>query len=195
MLKGPLIYLFGHDKLKLLKFFFYNQEKFFELGYIAEKTDIEPKFLQKELKNAQINDVVEVRKNNKVNQYGLKLNPTIIKDLGKLIFDIDEEFIKEVKKKVLGLGEIQACVLQGMFIKEEYNRVDLFLVIDEVNEKKFENFISFLESELGREICYTVLSKEEFEYRKNMFDKFVWSIIENKNARLLVDNINILKVD
>ena len=46
---------------------------------------------------------------------------------------------------------------------------DLFIVGDEINRAKLRNFLGSLEAEINTEIKFTLMDKEEFDYRYSMF--------------------------
>lgn len=187
IIRGPLTYLLGYEKLKLLKFFLHNKNESFPIHIISEKTKIQPNELRKELKNAVKNGIVEENKSDKSLEY--KLIPIEeITILESIIFKLSDTFFDDLTSKVNSLGSVTLCVVMGAFLQRDHDKVDLLLVVDNLNEKRFEFLLDAIESELGKEITYVILSKEEFEYRRNMFDKFVLSILEDLRNRILIDN-------
>ena len=79
-------------------------------------------------------------------------------------------------KKVSDLGRIRLAVISGIFLSDpdsinQYDApADLFIVGDEINRAKLRNFLGSLEAEIGTEIKFTLMDKEEFDYRYSMFD-------------------------
>jgi len=187
IIRGPLTYLFGYEKLKLLKFFLRNKNESFPINIIAEKTKIQPNELRKELKNAVKNGILEENKSDKSLEYKI-LSIEEITILESIIFKLSDTFFDDLASKINGLGPVTLCVVMGAFLQRTHDKVDLLLVVDNLNEKRFEFLLDAIESELGKEITYVILTKEEFEYRRNMFDKFVLSILEDLRNRILIDN-------
>lgn len=190
-IKGPLAYLFGHQKLKLLKFLIHNRNHYFSIAELSEKTQIPSNELRKELRKACKHGILQEEKKNKMLHYKLR-EVEEIHVLEEIIFKLGEEFFDQVYKKVSSLGDVQLCIVQGIFMQREHDRVDLFMVMDDQDEKKFEKFVQDLESELGTEVRYSVMSTEDFRYRVDMFDKFVLSILEDNRNKVLVDKLCIL---
>ena len=62
--------------------------------------------------------------------------------------------------------------------------VDL-LVVGTVNRKKFLRLISDFERELGRSINYTIMSKQDFVYRRGLTDRFLYDLLEHKNLKVI----------
>lgn len=189
--KGPLTYLFGHNKLKLLKFFFYNPHQYIAFRELARRTKITHKKLEEELKEAKKYDVVLEKQEDDTFYYALNRDLSIFESLEHIIFELGDPFFQEMAQKVERVGDVKAVLLQGVFIERAEDRIDLCLIADDVDKKKLSAFIRTVEAEIGTELRYTVMSSDEFVYRRNMFDKFVWDLIENGQKRVLFDRIGI----
>lgn len=187
IIRSPLTYLLGYEKLKLLKFFLHNKNESFPIHIISDKTKIQPNELRRELKSAVKNGILEENKSDKSLEY--KLIPIEeITTLESIIFKLNDTFFYDLTNKINSLGAVTLCVVMGTFLQRDHDKVDLLLVVDNLNEKRFESLLEAIEAELGKEIKYVILSKEEFDYRKNMFDKFVLSILEDLRNRTLINN-------
>ena len=94
----------------------------------------------------------------------------------------EKDFIDQVRR----LGKIKLLVLSGVFVGRENSIVDI-LVVGRFNRRKMVKLISDLERDLGREINYTFLDVNEFKYRRNITDVFIYEILESKNLVLIDD--------
>ena len=47
------------------------------------------------------------------------------------------------------------------------------------------NFLKKLEAEIGKEITYSLMEKDEFSYRLSMFDRFVTIMLESPHEKLV----------
>ena len=94
-------------------------------------------------------------------------------------------------KRILGLGKIKLAVVSGIFISENsgsdiYDAVaDLFIVGDDVNKNKLSVFLTDLEAEVGKEIKFTLMDKDEFQYRHGMFDRFIRVLLEGPHEKII----------
>ena len=94
-------------------------------------------------------------------------------------------------KRILGLGKIKLAVVSGIFIAENsgsdiYDAVaDLFVVGDDVNKNKLRTFLTDLETEVGKEIKFTLMDKDEFQYRHGMFDRFIRVLLEGPHEKII----------
>ncbi len=94
-------------------------------------------------------------------------------------------------KKILGLGRIKLAVTSGIFLAENtgsdlYDTVaDLFIVGDDINKNKLRAFLVALEAEVGKEIKFTLMDKDEFQYRHGMFDRFIRVLLEGPHEKII----------
>jgi len=94
-----------------------------------------------------------------------------------------EDFIEELKQ----LGNTQLVVLTGIFVNNPEANIDA-LIVGEVDKSKLKKIIEKLEEELGREINYTVMQYEEFKYRSDITDVFLYNLLEQKKL-IVVDEV------
>lgn len=80
-------------------------------------------------------------------------------------------------KELEQLGQVKYAALMGKFLGQPAP-VDLFLV-GSVNAATLRKLIAKMQKALGQEINYTVLTVQEYTYRKDMMDKFVLSVLES----------------
>jgi hypothetical protein len=80
------------------------------------------------------------------------------------------------------------AVLLGKFVNDPEGSIDL-LVVGEVPAKKMERLVKDLEKQIGEEINYALMKEEEFNYRQQIVDKFLYKILEN-NKIVLIDKRN-----
>jgi len=185
-LKSPLIYLLGTEKVKILKVFLKDSSQKLSLEELHTKTHIPVNTLRAELRQAVKYNIIQEIKIKKETTYILNQVDEVLA-LEPVIFRLGQSFFDTFAQKLDKVGNIYLCILMGAFLQRDKDRVDMFLVADDINEKKFDTLIQDIETELAQEINYTVLTLKDFEYRKNMFDKFVLDILENKNTQIIID--------
>ena len=59
------------------------------------------------------------------------------------------------------------------------------LVVGKVNRDRLSALIRSFEKEVGKEINYTVMTPQEFTYRKDVTDRFLYSILEWKKLTVI----------
>lgn len=106
-------------------------------------------------------------------------------ELRNLILKISPPSFPYLERGLKKIGRLKLVVVTGVFLNINSARVDLMVVGDDIDYKKFNNFIKNLENDLGLELRYVVLGTEEFLYRYDMFDRFVRDILEYPHKKLI----------
>jgi len=86
--------------------------------------------------------------------------------------------------QIKGLGGVKLCVVSGVFLNGNNSRTDL-LVVGSIKKKKLGAFLAKIESEIGKQLRYTVMDTDEFKYRMNMYDRFLRDILEEPHEKLI----------
>lgn len=113
------------------------------------------------------------------------------KELRELILKSSPAEKDKMIKRISGLGRIKLAVASGIFLSSKNlndtveSEVDLFIVGDDINKSKLHSFLRSLEAEVGKEIRFGLMEKDEFEYRYSMFDRFVRILLENPHDKLI----------
>ena len=97
--------------------------------------------------------------------------------------------LSKMAKKISSLGRVKLALVSGVFLNKE-NVADLLVVGDDVDRRKFKNFLKSLEAEIGTQIIFAIMDKEEFNYRRSMFDRFVRLMLEGPHE-ILIDKIGL----
>lgn len=203
--------LFGSAlRVKLIRLFIFNENENYTVDDVAARTKSSKQDCRKELANLENCGLVkrkdfikEVHK-----KAGSKKNPKIIMNRVKAHgYTLDSNFPyltalknlltiasvninNDIKRRLMNVGRIKLILVAGLFIQHWESRVDLLLVGDEIIQPKADQLIKTIESELGKEISYTVLDTTEFEYRLNIHDKLVRDILDYPH-KILVDKIGL----
>lgn len=182
--------LFGSKtRVKLLHLFLNNPNRPFYVREITRKIEEQINSVRRELSNLlSIGIITSLSQNNKlfyeVNQkspYYSALSQ-IFKGVGKEVPIAKEA--DHVHKRFRGLGSIQLAYLMGSFVQDDSSSVDVFIVGD-INRAKLRRLINELEEEEGRELNYTTMTKQEFDYRTDINDRFLAEIINAKKSAII----------
>lgn len=122
--------------------------------------------------------------------YKLNARWPYFNELKNLVLKIAPPSFEKIERQLTRLGRVKLAVITGVFLNIFDTRVDIMVVGDDIDFRKFGDFIKGLENDTGRELRYVVLGVEEFKYRINMFDRFVHDIMEYPHKKV----INKLKV-
>jgi len=81
-------------------------------------------------------------------------------------------------KEIETVCQPQLLILTGMFINKKDSLVDL-IIVGNINRRNFLRLISNLEVTMDREINYSIMTEEEFKYRRYVMDIFLYEVINN----------------
>lgn len=200
--------LFGsRTRLRLLKLFFNNPDKFHYIREITRETGIQINSIRRELENLQnLGIITELTSelDNNLGQNAKRSRTKVEPRQKKKYFKVNYDFLlyqelkslllksqllleKNLIKGIQKLGTIYYLALTGFFVGQKDGRTDILLV-GKLNRKKLKMLIKSFEKEFGREINYTVFSKKEFNYRKDITDRFLYDILEN-NKIVVINKI------
>jgi len=114
----------------------------------------------------------------------------LLGELKNLIIRSQVLYEKDFSEKIRRIGNLKLLILSGIFAGNDAGPVDI-LVVGKVNKIKFSQLIKDMEKELQKELNFTVMDSDEYKYRKDMTDVFLYSILEGKKI-VLIDEIGLL---
>src|SRR3989344_3647700 len=181
--KGFMFYVLGPmeilDKLlgsnyraKIMRFFLMNHGEVFTLEQVSKSSIVLKSRLKKKRKEAC---------------FVLNALFPYVREFRALVVDAArvsrELIIKRFKR--LGRG-LKLALLSGVFVgKAEVNVPDILVVGDNLKKGPVEKILGSIESEIGKELNYVLMSTEEFKYRRGMYDRFILDILESDHDALV----------
>jgi len=187
--------LFGSQtRSKLLQVFLSNPEGKYFVRELTRALNSQINAIRRELQNLEelgvIRVVVEDKdkakdQNRKFFQINSKfiLFPELKSIFQKAQFLLEKNFAKAVKK----LGKVYFLALTGFFVGDKDLGVDM-IIVGNIHKKKFDRILRNFEKDFRREVNYTLLDKEEFDYRRSVADRFLYSVLD-ANKIVMVDEI------
>ena len=191
----------GNERVKIMRYFLYHEEAIVSTGEVADKTKSKAVLVRKELsalsaigfiERKKGRTVVSVKKGGKVTTkvkevVGFKLNQEFPHNqaLKDLLFDFELLDKRELASRFKTVGRIKLFIVSGVFIGAEKSRVDILLAGESIKRPKAEKLFEALSAELGRDVSYSIMDVEEYQYRFKMYDKFIRDIIEMPHERVI----------
>lgn len=123
--------------------------------------------------------------NKKVPTWALDVSCVLIPSLRTLLIESDFIKTKDIAKKLGKAGSIKLLVLSGIFVRNANDKVDIVIVGDKLDEKHLKKTVQKIESDVGKELRYSVFSPDEFAYRMNMFDKYLFDVFAAPHEKLI----------
>jgi hypothetical protein len=197
-----LEHLFGSKtRLKLMRLFFRKPDESFYVRELTRLLDVQINAIRRELnlliKSGLVKEAVK-GKNRLETKAGSRLRKYYQIDRTSILFPElqallvkaqilgEQVFTKEIIDKV---GSIKLFLLTGQFTAAVNSPSDI-LIVGDIKQKTLARLITKYEKEFGFEIRYTVMTEEEFFDRRNVMDKFLFSLFEAENMKV-INELNI----
>lgn len=175
-------------RVKLLKIFLSEPEEIFYVRQLVRKTGEEINAVRRELEGMELKGMVKKEPRANRLYYAFRKDYPFYANLLALATKttgLGADLIKQRNK----IGKVKFAMISGKFVRRKPHKasdVDL-LVIGEVVLPQLAAIVRNYEAKLGREINYTVMTQEEFEFRKKRRDPFLASILSVSRVMLIGD--------
>lgn len=188
-------FITSKSRIKLINVFLTYPYEMFHVRELVRRTGDEINAVRRELAFLEKNGILEKEKRaNRVYYYLSKTYPfyyDLIRLSGKLT-GLGADILKNRSK----LGKIKYAMFSGKFIKgikkKDPEDVD-FIVVGEVVIPELALLVRNEEARRGGEINYTVMSEDEFDFRKSRHDPFLEKILTGSRVMLLGDEETMLE--
>lgn len=163
----------SNTRIKLLTLFLLNPEEQYFIRELTRKLDEQINSIRRELDNLKKMGLLKAKTRNRKKYYIINKNFILFNELRNIILKAQSDK-ENIAKKLTSFGEIDVIVLAGLFVEKDA-AIDLLLVGD-INRRQLEDFFTN-ELETKRPVRFSIMSKEEYQYRKKCQDKFLHDII------------------
>ena len=189
--------IFGsRTRVKLLKLFLNHPEEKFFVRELSRAIEEKINSVRRELENLErvglIKMVAEAdsapTKKDKKKFYTVDTNFILYPEFKNLILKSRLLLEMSLVQEINNLGKIKFLMLTGFFVDNNKAKTDL-LVVGNIDRQKLKKLIAKMEKSFEQEIRFTVMSTQEFNYRNQITDKFLFEVLEGKKI-VLVDNLN-----
>ncbi|MCL5091147.1 MAG: hypothetical protein M1514_04005 [Patescibacteria group bacterium] len=175
-------------RVKLLDLFYSASTEIYHVRDLVRKIDEEINAVRREL--LHLETVGILKKEPRGNRLYYWVNPHY-----PLYFELLQIITKEtglgerIIKNRNRIGKIAYCVFSGKFSRRKERKeeeVDV-LIVGDILMPEVSALIKAEEEKRGREINYTVMTNEEFEFRKKRRDPFLLSILAGSKVMVIGD--------
>lgn len=199
--------------VKLLRLFIFNPDNTFtnkeiinrakittdtlrlEISILKQMDFIKKKIVYRTISSKNQNNKTALKKTNsprrkKVSAWALNDKFLYIDSLREFLTNATPIKNKDIPKRLSSVGSIKLIVISGMFIQSWDSRLDILIVGNNIKKPQLETAIRSIESELGRELRYTVLNVQEFKYRMGVYDRLLRDVFDYKH-QIILDKIGV----
>jgi hypothetical protein len=197
--------LFGSKtRVKLLQLFYSNPNRSFYVREITRKIDEQINSVRRELANLLSIGIIASDTTNNRLYYEVNQTYDYYQPLRAIFGNEPSAAVAPATKKqvdaggapnaerdrIKALGNVEVALYTGQFTRDESSGVDV-LIAGDINQHALQKFIAELESQEGKEIRYTVMSNQEFNYRRQIKDRFISTVLASKK-QILIDKNSVL---
>lgn len=181
------------SRVKVLTVFLTNPNEMYHVRELVRRTGDEINAVRRELAFLEKNGILSKEPRANRVYYSFNKSYPFYPDLlaiGAKIIGLGDDIMKNRAR----LGKIKFAMFSGRFTKrakKEPEDVDL-LVVGTVVLPELAILVKNEEKRLGTEINYTVMSEEEFQFRKKRSDPFIQSILSGSRVMLIGDEEAVL---
>lgn len=179
---------------KILALFFQNLDQKFHLRKVAREINEEINAVKREL------DILEkeglLKKEKRVNKIIFFLNNKYLYyDEFLRIFTKEGNFVQKILKNLPKLGKIKYAALSSKFAKKEkIGETEIYLLlVGIIVAPEIAKIVAEEEKNYGSEINYTLMTEEEFNFRKKNNDPFIWQFLKQPKIMIVGDESELVR--
>ncbi|MEK7139424.1 MAG: hypothetical protein AAB817_01870 [Patescibacteria group bacterium] len=188
-----LEHLFGSKtRVKLLAIFVHQPDTAYYVRELTRLTKLQINTVRRELQNLAGLKVVLLHpesnaKHPDKKHYRINTEHLLYPELRALLIKAELLLEHDLAEKIIQSGHVQYLALTGVFVGDQESATDM-LIVGSVAKDKLAKLIQKFERELNREINFTIMTPVEFKYRKDMTDRFLYSILERQKL-VVIDQL------
>lgn len=190
--------MFGSKtRARLLALFLQRPEEAFFVRELTRKINAQLNSVRRELKNlADLSIILEKAGENKHSKklsekkkyYSVNTDFILYEDLRSLFQKVQILLKQNLVQEIEGMGRIDYFAFTGRFVDATEIPTDI-LIVGSIKQADLEKMISKFEGEMPYEVNYTMMSKDEFMDRKQVADRFLFSILNGEKV-VMIDRIS-----
>jgi DNA-binding transcriptional ArsR family regulator len=176
-------------RIKILELFFSNLKELYHVRGIVRETQEEINAVRRELAKMEEDGILRKEPRGNRIYYSLRPDHPFFGDLVSMVAKttgLGKAMIEGRNK----IGKVSFIMFSGKFIRYKDRKreddVDI-LVVGEVVLPELASIIRTEESRRSKEINYTVMSREEFDFRKKRRDPFLLGILAGSRVMIIGD--------
>lgn len=181
-------------RVKLLDLFYSSPAEIYHVRDLVRKIEEEINAVRRELEHLEKIGVLKKEPRGNRLYYWLNTNYVLFHELLTIVSKetgLGDQIIKNRNR----IGKISFCVFSDKFVRKidrKEDEVDI-LVVGNIVMVELSSLIKAEEEKRGREINYTVMTEEEFGFRKKRRDPFLLGILTGAKVMIVGDELELVK--
>lgn len=177
----------SNARIKLLRLFLIKPDEEHFIRELTRNLNEQINSVRRELDNLKKMGLLRTHAKLRKKYYKINKDFIFYNEL-RSIFLKSEQSIPEISKKIESFGDIKILILSGIFIDKD-SPVDL-VIVGSIDREKLTNYINN-ELSFKRPIKFTVMTKEDFEYRIKCNDQFVKGLVEDQDSLIPIKKLDL----
>ena len=175
----------SNTRIKLLTLFLLNPDEEYFIRELTRRLSEQINSVRRELDNLKKMGLLKSKEKNRKKYYIVNKNFVIFHELKSIILKSigDKEALI---KKIAQMGHIDVMALSGLFVDKE-SALDLLLV-GTVDRIALENYLNN-ELETDRPVRYSILTRDDYLYRRSCKDKFLHDLVDDTENIVAVNRL------
>lgn len=176
-------------RIKILELFFSNLKELYHVRGIVREVGEEINAVRRELTKLEKDGILRKEPRGNRIYYSIRTEYPFYGDLISIVgktTGLGKQLIENKNK----LGKVSFVMFSGKFTRAKERKreddVDI-LIVGEVVLPELASIIRVEETKIGREINYTVMSREELDFRKKRRDPFLQGILAASRVMIIGD--------
>jgi len=179
-------FMISRVRAKMVELFYGNPEEMFYVREITRKTNEEINAVRRELERMLGYGMLRSEQRGNRLYYSLNNRYVFFQELQQMVAK-STGLGKKLRRFQRKLGKLKFVMFSSRFVrrlKPRQGEVDM-LVVGEVVLPELESLVKVEQETLGREINYTILTEEEFEFRKTRRDPFIMDVLFSSRVMVI----------
>ncbi len=187
--------IFGSKtRARLLGIFMQNSDQAFFVRELTRKIDAQLNSVRREIDNLlKLGIILEVKKkkgkdgkikSDKKKYFTANPDFMLFEDMRSLFKKVQILMKQNLVQQIDDKGKIDYLAFTGKFVDEKDVPTDI-IIVGSIEQKVLQKLVKSFENEFGTEINYTLMPRDEFLYRRQITDRFLFSILEREKVEMI----------
>lgn len=172
-------------RVKLLTIFLLNPEQEFFIRELTRELNEQINSIRRELDNLKGLGLLKTKEKNRKKYYIINKNFSLYPELKAIILKSMSNK-DEISKKISLMGNVDVLIFSGLFVNKD-TLIDL-LIVGQLDKEKLEEYLS-TELDTSRPIRFSIMSSDDFLYRKQCKDKFLTELLESPDNIVSINKL------
>ncbi len=166
-------------RIRILEQYMFDLNASFHVRGLVRLLDEEINAVRRELLNLEAAGILKSQKEGNKLVYKINKKCNVLQELRSIFFK-ESEVGKRILEGINSVEGVSLVVLTESFLKKKYeNNTDVdFLFIGNMKIRELTTTIASIEKDLGREIRFSAITKEDFNFARKKQEPFLMNVLE-----------------